>query len=88
MIPDTSTGLPRPATPTLVDIRRRWAELHFSEVDHQPELPAPPVAPTQPSPCASSELKLQKRKSVDEAAIADEWIAEEITNEEAVQEQT
>jgi hypothetical protein len=58
MIPDTSNGLPRPALPTLVDIRRRWAELHFSEVDHQREEPAPPAAPTPPPPSASSELKL------------------------------
>jgi hypothetical protein len=46
MTPCTSTALPRPALPTFVDVRHRWTELLGSDLDHQPEDPASPAAPT------------------------------------------
>jgi hypothetical protein len=42
MTPCTSTVLPRPALPTLVDV---WTEPLGSDLDHQPEDPASPAAP-------------------------------------------
>jgi hypothetical protein len=51
MTPCTNTELPPPALPTLVDLQRRWTELHGSEVDFQAEEPASPAAPTStPNP--------------------------------------
>ncbi len=46
MTPCTSTAVPRPALPALVDVRYRWTELLGSDLDHQPEDAASSAAPT------------------------------------------
>lgn len=51
---------PRPALPTLVDLRRQWTELVGNEVEHQPEELASPAAqtPNPPPPCDSARPEL------------------------------
>ncbi len=68
MISHASTGLPQLALPTLTGMQCRWPETLGSEVEHQPEEPACPLAPIPPG--VSPEFKLGEAARYNAAGLA------------------